>query len=358
MSVSTLPNYLTEGKRLLFVKDAWTDDEISLMLLPNTFQSISCRSLREWIRNFDLQTPIPDAILVNLKSVSFNKISPILRQLKRHEILNAIPIIGLHCEDEYEEIDDLKELGFSDCFCQPFDWKTIEKRVVFLNRYKKQLTVSTDIGTDEIYRMPLGKRIFDIMVASTLLILLFPLFLVVSILIKLESKGSIFYSSKRVGTGYQIFDFIKFRSMREGADASLQQLTRSNSYGTKETSGKDFTFFKMKDDPRVTTVGKFIRKTSIDELPQLINVLKGEMSIVGNRPLPVYEAEKLTCDDWAKRFMAPAGLTGLWQVDERGKDNLAAEERIRLDMNYADNYSFFMDLKILMRTLPAMFQRE
>mgnify|MGYP000082494397 CR=1 FL=1 len=89
-------------------------------------------------------------------------------------------------------------------------------------------------------------------------------------------------------------------------------------------------------------IGKIIRKTSIDELPQLINVLRGEMSIVGNRPLPLYEAEKLTCDDWAKRFMAPAGLTGLWQVDKRGKDNLSAEERIRLDMNYADNYSFLL----------------
>ena len=252
-------------------------------------------------------------------------------------------------------------LGFSDCFSTPIDWKKIEQRVKFLNKYKHQLAASTEPEEilDQPYKMPLGKRIFDVLLASTFLILLSPFFLVIAILIKLESKGNVFYASKRVGTGYQIFDFIKFRSMQDGADAKLNGLAKNNSYSGKEDkSTDDCTFFKMKDDPRVTKIGKFIRKTSIDELPQLINVLRGEMSIVGNRPLPLYEAQKLTKDDWAKRFMAPAGLTGLWQVDKRGKDNLPAEERIRLDMNYADNYSFLLDFKILLMTLPAMFQRE
>jgi len=208
--------------------------------------------------------------------------------------------------------------------------------------------------------MPSSKRLFDITVASVLLLLLSPLLLIVAGLIKLGSKGDIFYYSKRVGTGYQIFDFIKFRSMETGADSRLMNLAKANSYAAadNDSTDKDCTFYKIKDDPRVTLIGKFIRKTSIDELPQLINVLRGEMSIVGNRPLPLYEAQKLTCDEWAKRFMAPAGLTGLWQVDKRGKDNLKAEERIRLDMNYADNYSFRLDFKILLRTLPAMLQRD
>ena len=118
-------------------------------------------------------------------------------------------------------------------------------------------------------------------------------------------------------------------------------------------------FVKIENDPRVTKVGKFIRKTSIDELPQLFNILKGDMSIVGNRPLPLYEAEKLTADASIDRFMAPAGLTGLWQVEERGKGGMmSAEERKQLDITYGRNYCFTLDMKILFRTLTGFMQKE
>ncbi len=361
MNVSTLPNF-TKGKRLLFVKEQKANDEISLMTLPNTFHSISCLSLVEMIQAYDYRTPMPDAIIVNLNSVTLNKISPIIKGLKNHEFLKEVPVIGLKQEYSKNQKRKLLQLGFSDCFGGPIDWRRIEKRVIFLDKFKDKLTETNGVELmDEPYKMPIGKRIFDLTVAISALLILSPLFLIVGLLIKLSSKGDIFYYSKRVGTGYQIFDFIKFRSMKEGADRQLMNLADINSYGAnnaKETKQKDCTFYKIKDDPRVTFIGKIIRKTSIDELPQLINVVRGEMSIVGNRPLPVYEAEKLTCDDWAKRFMAPAGLTGLWQVDKRGKDNLPAEERIKLDMNYADNYSFLLDFKILLMTLPAMVQRD
>jgi len=119
------------------------------------------------------------------------------------------------------------------------------------------------------------------------------------------------------------------------------------------------TFIKIIDDPRITKVGKFIRNTSIDELPQLINVLKGDMSIVGNRPLPLYEAELLTSDDWSERFMGPAGITGLWQVELRGKKGgMSEEERKSLDNQYAMTYSFLGDIKLILRTIPALFQKE
>jgi hypothetical protein len=118
-------------------------------------------------------------------------------------------------------------------------------------------------------------------------------------------------------------------------------------------------FVKIENDPRVTKVGKFIRKYSIDELPQLFNILRGDMSIVGNRPLPLYEAEKLTADANIDRFMAPAGLTGLWQVEERGKGgNMSAEERKQLDIYYGRNYNFMMDMKIIFRTLTAFIQKD
>ena len=118
-------------------------------------------------------------------------------------------------------------------------------------------------------------------------------------------------------------------------------------------------FVKIENDPRVTKVGKFIRKYSIDELPQLFNILKGDMSIVGNRPLPLYEAEKLTVDSSIDRFIAPAGLTGLWQVEERGKGGMmSAEERKQLDIIYGQTYCFTMDMKIIFRTLTAFIQKN
>jgi lipopolysaccharide/colanic/teichoic acid biosynthesis glycosyltransferase len=132
----------------------------------------------------------------------------------------------------------------------------------------------------------------------------------------------------------------------------------------KEVAKSKSAFVKISNDPRITRVGKIIRNTSIDELPQLINVLKGDMSIVGNRPLPVYEAELLTIDTMSKRFLAPAGITGLWQVELRGRGgNMSEEERKRLDNEYADHfagdsYSFWYDIKLILRTVPALFQKD
>ncbi|MCX6239398.1 MAG: sugar transferase [Bacteroidia bacterium] len=254
--------------------------------------------------------------------------------------------------------------------------------------------------------MPLSKRLFDLLVAISALIVLSPILLLVVIAIRLESKGKVYYISKRVGC--KPFDFYKLRSMRVGADSELKKLAKDkNQYATaSQQSEIDFSkpcpvcakladakncspilhigphhicdywyntqkrevaktksaFIKIADDPRITKVGKFIRNTSIDELPQLINVIKGDMSIVGNRPLPVYEAELLTRGLLSKRFLAPAGITGLWQVELRGKGGVMSEdERMRLDNEYADHfignsYSFWYDLKLILRTVPALFQ--
>ena len=117
-------------------------------------------------------------------------------------------------------------------------------------------------------------------------------------------------------------------------------------------------FFKVKDDPRITKIGRFLRATSLDELPQFVNVLKGDMSIIGNRPLPLYEAEQLTTDQWAARFLAPAGITGLWQVEKRGKSAMSETERKELDNYYTLNQSFLYDMRILAKTVPALLQKE
>lgn len=253
------------------------------------------------------------------------------------------------------------------------------------------------------YTTPWWKRTFDVLVSGLIILLISPVLLLVAVAIRLESKGPIFYKSKRVGTGWDIIEFYKFRSMVPDADKKLKDLSHLNQYSTKnqddlkiekpafvrcDTCQKydqpcesllfnengeqvceltyklmkkesDTAFFKLADDPRITKFGKFLRNSSIDELPQLFNVLKGDMSIVGNRPLPIYEAEKLTTDQFSKRFLAPAGITGLWQVTKRGKGGpMSEEERIGLDNEYADKFSLWMDIKILLMTVPALFQKE
>jgi lipopolysaccharide/colanic/teichoic acid biosynthesis glycosyltransferase len=225
---------------------------------------------------------------------------------------------------------------------------------------------------------------------------------VVAILIKLDSPGPVIYKSKRVGSNYKVFDFLKFRSMRTDADSQVNDLKSKDQYADNsvsvddakitltdeemkkllESGGQevlfsddfaineedkrvvdevdtDKAFVKIEDDPRITKFGHFIRKYSIDELPQLFNILKGDMSLVGNRPLPLYEAERLTSDEYIERFMCPSGLTGLWQVEKRGHGGkLSPEERKFLDIQYARQMSFWLDLKIILRTFTAFIQKE
>ncbi|RZK23632.1 MAG: sugar transferase, partial [Flavobacterium sp.] len=199
-------------------------------------------------------------------------------------------------------------------------------------------------------------RLFDVIASATALFLLSPLFLMIALLITIESKGPAIYRSKRVGTGYKVFNFYKFRSMYVSADKELGNLAAFNQYTLTEDKKPVFT--KIVNDPRITKVGQFIRNTSIDELPQLFNILLGDMSFVGNRPLPVYEAELLTSNEWSMRFLGPAGLTGLWQITKRGKKEMSETERKELDNYYSQKHSFFLDMKIILKTFPALIQNE
>jgi lipopolysaccharide/colanic/teichoic acid biosynthesis glycosyltransferase len=174
----------------------------------------------------------------------------------------------------------------------------------------------------------------------------------------METKGNILYRSKRAGKGFKIFDFYKFRTMEMNADKKVIEMATScaNLYG-HSADEKNPAFFKAVNDPRVTKVGAILRNTSLDEFPQLINVLLGDMSLVGNRPLPLYEANTLTTDNWSERFMAPAGITGLWQVTKRGKSDMSTRERMELDINYARHHNLGTDLRIIFKTPMAMFQK-
>ena len=247
------------------------------------------------------------------------------------------------------------ELKFDDYYCGDLTINCVNKikltQKLNAHWYKQQDAQKTALANNPKVKKWVSKRAFDIIFSLTLLILLSPIMLVIALIIKLGSKGPVFYISKRAGTGYKIFDFYKFRSMRKGADGDLKKLSGQNQYSSS-------VFFKIQDDPRVTRFGKFLRSTSLDELPQLFNVLKGDMSLVGNRPLPLYEAERLTKDGDVRRFLAPAGITGLWQVTKRGKKDMSDTERIQLDIIYARKISFAYDLKILLSTFPALIQQE
>jgi exopolysaccharide biosynthesis polyprenyl glycosylphosphotransferase len=190
------------------------------------------------------------------------------------------------------------------------------------------------------------KRVMDIIISAIALILLIPFFAIVVIIIKLDSRGPIFFVQKRMGYNKRRFNFYKFRTMMKDAEKKQKEIEYLN-----EVSGP---VFKIKDDPRVTKIGKILRKTSIDELPQLINVLTGDMSLVGPRPLPVRDY-LLFEESWQKRRLSVRpGITCLWQVS--GRNELPFEKWIELDMEYIDNWSLFLDLKILVKTIPAVFR--
>lgn len=276
--------------------------------------------------------------------------------------------------------------------------------VVIDFKEKTKIKKSNQVSSLAEFKLPLWKRTFDILASSAAILMLSPILISTALLIRFESDGKVVYKSKRVGSNYKIFDFYKFRSMYSDADKRLAEYKKLNQY-TKETTEEESAtsssalgislenhptessqdillfsddlstsennylktkrnersnaFFKIENDPRITHMGRFIRKYSIDELPQLFNILKGDMSVVGNRPLPLYEAELLTSDEYVQRFMAPAGLTGLWQVEKRGDaGKMSAEERKQLDIKYAKEFSFRMDMMIIIKTFTAFIQKE
>lgn len=345
------------------------------------------RKLYEWLSINHIQV---DLILVEKQQKATQ--GYVFFELLRARFSSKIGHICLVTQQtNFREIALAKQYKLAEIF-EKKDFKQQYTRFSFLLE-NAQLHPKASSKQPKKYQLPFWKRSFDILVAGTALLLLSPLLLLVAILIKLDSKGGFFYVSKRVGSGYKVFNFYKFRTMRAGADQELKNLDKLNQYQTAgintktlykcpkcknqacaqlymdgemicETvykfreANKTSTFKKIKNDPRITKLGRFLRNTSIDELPQLINILKGDMSIVGNRPLPLYEAEKLTMDDYSQRFDAPAGLTGLWQVKKRGKGKMSEKERKQLDNIYAQNFSFWMDIQLIFKTFLVFIQKE
>jgi len=372
-----------------------------------------------------MTTAYKDAAQVCTPHVSNEHFIVFFERNVRSEDVTAITYLRKKCRNVYiilltdnmseEERSIYMNCGVNDTINKDASVTALNKKIQFISD-RENILFDDEAPKYKIlkFKIPVWKRLFDIVFSGLAIIILSPIFILTAIAIKLESKGPVLFKSKRVGTNYTIFDFLKFRSMYIDAEERLKDLSKSNNqYAEKEEEeehktitaplgaeaeqdmmdmgmesemmisdeeimliGDDFVvaesdfnkqkeeeinnaFVKIENDPRVTKVGRFIRKYSIDELPQLFNILKGDMSIVGNRPLPLYEAEKLTADSSIDRFMAPAGLTGLWQVEERGKGgSMSAEERKQLDITYGQTYNFMLDMKIIFRTLFAFVQKE
>jgi len=187
------------------------------------------------------------------------------------------------------------------------------------------------------------KRTFDLVVSALLLVVGMPVWLLLAAAVKLDSRGPVFYVDRRVGVGEHEFGMLKFRTMV--ADASEQQTVLEQE---NEAGGA---LFKIRDDPRLTRVGRVLRRLSLDEMPQLVNTLRGQMSLVGPRPLPLRDFRLL--EDWHRaRYLVLPGMTGLWQIS--GRSGLSFDDLVRLDFTYIENWSVWLDIAIIAKTIPAV----
>ncbi|WP_255578512.1 sugar transferase [Chitinophaga sp. sic0106] len=306
---------------------------------------------------------IPAVIIYRFNSRYEQECEQWEQYFKDNQILRSIPFF-MYSEQVSEQLKTFarKYTFIDEVITRECLVSTLDNKIAFVSKFK-YLSVITRQETAAENQLPgvkwtLGyflKRSVDVIAASMLLFMLMPVLLLIALAIRIESKGPVLYAAKRAGRNYRVFRFYKFRTMVPDADKKLQQLSHLNQYGNNEGGA---VFYKVTNDPRITRFGAFLRNSSIDELPQLLNVIKGDMSLVGNRPLPLYEAASLTTDDWSQRFNAPAGITGLWQISKRGNKDMSVEERIGLDISYANKHSFGYDMWIMMNTPFALVQKE
>jgi len=313
--------------------------------------------------------------------------SELARELRKR-ISYGVEIVGFvdpdpHCKEGYEECTPI--LGTVDTLSECLKTNVVDEVIVAIPRSMLEdvepmvmaceeegitLRFMADIFNVQVARVSLAhvgriplltmepisqdegqlfaKRIFDFVLTASTLPFLLPLFLLVAIAIKIDSPGPIFFIQQRVGLRKHLFPMFKFRSMYVDAEERLAEIEHLN-----EADGP---IFKMTNDPRITRVGRLIRKTSIDELPQLFNVLRGEMSLVGPRPMSIRDVDLFEKGIQRRRFSVQPGITCLWQIS--GRSNLSFERWLELDLEYIENWSLGLDLKILLKTIPAVLKSD
>jgi len=290
----------------------------------------------------DQKSRLYDFPIKHLPFIKFEELQVYLQNNVVDEIMVCLPLKSFYAKAS-EVISSCEEQGIIvRYFSEQFDMKHAKSKTTeFLDN--KIITLYT--GEMEGDTMIL-KRVFDFFLSLTLIIILSPVFLLTALLIKYTSPGPVFFFQERIGLNKRRFRILKFRTMFADAEKGMAELEHLN-----EATGP---VFKIRNDPRITPIGKFLRKTSIDELPQLFNVLVGDMSLVGPRPLPVRDYRGFDKDWHRRRFSVRPGITCLWQIN--GRSNISFDKWMELDMQYIDNWSFWLDLKILLETIPAVLK--
>ena len=354
---------IADLKEFFYIGSDFRQIDFLMRVFPNGYAPESQEKAFSLLEKLPRLNSVPDVIVFDAK-LGEAAITRLYFYLSSRSHFASVPLIVEASSLTVIELQQFRQLGFIDeiVFLDTEDPAHFERKLDFLIRMKAG-SVSRGMAADMPFptsnhrdAKAIAKRIFDVTISLVAIIILLPVFLLLCLLIKLESPGPVVYVSKRAGRGFRIFNFFKFRTMNHDADKNLEELSHLNVYNTN-ASGMPI-FFKGSNDPRVTRLGIFLRKTSLDELPQLFNVLTGDMSLVGNRPLPLVEAVSLTTDEWAARFLAPAGMTGLWQIKKKHQKSMSVEERISLDIAYANNYNFLYDLWIMANTPSALIQRS
>jgi exopolysaccharide biosynthesis polyprenyl glycosylphosphotransferase len=264
----------------------------------------------------------------------------------RENVVDEV-VISLPLKSKYKEASRIAKLSEEQgivvrSLSDIFDLRTSRITAASLDGLS---VVSSYAGTVDSWQVEV-KRLLDIVISGTALIFSFPIFTIVAIAIKLGSPGQIFFIQERVGLNKRHFRLYKFRTMVPGAEKKVNELESQN-----EASGP---VFKIKKDPRITPIGRILRKLSLDELPQLLNVLRGDMSLVGPRPLPIRDYSGFNEDWHRRRFSVRPGMTCLWQVN--GRSNIPFEKWMELDMEYIDKWSLWLDFKILAKTFPSVLR--
>ncbi len=346
------------ARQFLLVKMTHTNNSRSHQNADTKYTVNNLDEAKKYLRKSKL-SELPELIILETP-LNLNELTYFKDWLSKN-LIPSIPVIYKENSLSKAEIKKLFQLHLiDDVIKNDTDLELLHRKIMFFKSLavqaliepgnaKKTKKISTPVHREFF------KRATDILISALILLIISPVLILIALLIKLTSKGPIIYKSKRAGEGFRVFDFYKFRTMITGADEMLEDLHNQNMYNSSKGNPS---FFKVSNDPRITKFGQFLRDTSMDELPQLFNVLKGDMSLVGNRPLPLYEAATLTTSEFAERFMAPAGITGLWQISKRGKPEMSAEERISLDITYARNRSTRTDLRILLTTPSALIQKQ
>jgi exopolysaccharide biosynthesis polyprenyl glycosylphosphotransferase len=271
-----------------------------------------------------------------------NNLSTLLRTMVVDEVIIALPVASLHghaariaciCEEQgitTRVLSNIFDLKLARARGEEFEGASL-------------ITNYTGIGEDWPF---VAKRVLDVVISSVLLVALAPVFGIVAMLVKVTSPGPVFFAQSRLGYNKRRFKTYKFRTMGEDAENRIGEIEHLN-----EVSGP---VFKIKNDPRVTPLGRLLRKSSIDELPQLFNVLKGEMSLVGPRPLPIRDYEGFSEDWQRRRFSVRPGITCLWQIN--GRSSIPFDKWMQLDLLYIDRWSLRLDMEILLKTIPAVWK--